>query len=207
MKMSIKNVIATAALGLWLLVPAVASALTPIDLLGRLEQVAQSGSVRAPAAGEIEVAFSPNQGAEALVLKTIGAARTELRVMAYSFTSSPVTAALIAAKKRGVDVQVVVDYRNNVSEDRSGKAKAALSALATAGVQVRTIDRYAIHHDKVVIADKLHTETGSFNFSAAAAKSNSENVMVVWNNPRVAEAYLEHWSSRWRQGTEWRMPY
>jgi phosphatidylserine/phosphatidylglycerophosphate/cardiolipin synthase-like enzyme len=35
----------------------------------------------------------------------------KLSVAAYSFTSSPVVKALIAAKKRGVDVRVVADEK------------------------------------------------------------------------------------------------
>jgi phosphatidylserine/phosphatidylglycerophosphate/cardiolipin synthase-like enzyme len=37
-----------------------------------------------------------------------------------------------------------------------------------------------------VISDGKHVQTGSFNYSQAAAKSNSENVLVVWNNPDLA---------------------
>src|SRR5438093_2486643 len=89
-----------------------------------------------PAAGTIEVAFSPNEGSEALVVKVIDSAKTELRVLSYSFTSAPVTSALLRAKKRGVDVRLVADHKNNVSADSSGKARAALSALVNAGIDV-----------------------------------------------------------------------
>jgi phosphatidylserine/phosphatidylglycerophosphate/cardiolipin synthase-like enzyme len=96
-------------------------------------------SFQVPAAGSIEVAFSPSEGSEPLVIKVIDSARRELRVLSYSFTSAPVTAALLRAKKRGVDVRLVADQKNNVSEDRSGKARAALSAQVNAGIDVRTI--------------------------------------------------------------------
>src|SRR5689334_23301871 len=107
-----------------------------------------------PAAGTIEVAFSPNEGSEALVVKVIDSAKTELRVLSYSFTSAAVVSALLRARKRGIDIRLVADQRNNVSEDRSGKARAALSALVNAGIEVRLISVYPIHHDKVVIADR-----------------------------------------------------
>jgi phosphatidylserine/phosphatidylglycerophosphate/cardiolipin synthase-like enzyme len=167
------------------------------------EELVQPGSTKVPAAGDVEFAFSPNEGSEALVLKVIASAHSELRVLAYSFTSAPITKALLDAKKRGVDVKLVVDYKNNVREDRSGKAKAALGALATAGILVRTISVYPIHHDKTIVADHTHVETGSFNYSASAAKANSENVLVLWNNPRVAAGYLAHWERNWRQGADW----
>ena len=50
-------------------------------------------------------------------------------------------------------------------------------------------------------------ETGSFNFTAAAAKGNSENALVVWNDPALAETYLTHWQSRWDQGQAFKAKY
>jgi phosphatidylserine/phosphatidylglycerophosphate/cardiolipin synthase-like enzyme len=160
-----------------------------------------------PAAGTIEVAFSPNEGGEALVVKVIDSAKSELRVLSYSFTSAPVTAALLRARKRGVEVRLVADQKNNVTEDRSGKARAALSALATAGADVRTISIYPIHHDKVIVADRQTVELGSFNYSDAAARKNSENVLVNWGNPKLADVYLQHFERNYRQAVKFEPSY
>jgi phosphatidylserine/phosphatidylglycerophosphate/cardiolipin synthase-like enzyme len=160
-----------------------------------------------PAAGTIEVAFSPNEGGEALVVKVIDSAKSELRVLSYSFTSAPVTAALLRARKRGVEVRLVADQKNNVSEDHSGKARAALSALATAGADVRTISIYPIHHDKVIVADRQTVELGSFNYSDAAARRNSENVLVNWGNAKLAEVYLQHFERNYRQAVKFDTAY
>jgi|JI9StandDraft_1071089.scaffolds.fasta_scaffold21182_2 phosphatidylserine/phosphatidylglycerophosphate/cardiolipin synthase-like enzyme len=157
--------------------------------------------------GTIEYAFSPHEGAEKLVLKVIGSARSEIRMMTYSLTSAPVVEALIAARRRGVDVAIVSDYKNNVADDKSGKARAALSALVNAGCRVRTISIYPIHHDKVIVADRETVETGSFNYSDAAANKNSENVMVVWRNTELAKGYLEHWNSRFSRGDDYQTRY
>ena len=156
-----------------------------------------------PAAGSLEVAFSPDGSAEALVLKVIDSARKELRVLAYNVTSSSVTRALIRAKKRGVDVRLVVDHRLNVEEDRTAKSRAALSALVNAGVEVRTTEAFVAHHDKVIVADRETVELGSYNFTEAAARRNSENVLVNWRNPALARAYLAHFE-RNRAGS---LPY
>lgn len=188
--------------------PALAGSRTLAKELGSLlESSSQPRSVIVPAAGEIEVAFSPNESAEALVVRTIDAARSQIRMLTYSFTSAPVTAALIRAKKRNVDVALVVDFKNNVSEDRSGKARAALGAVSTAGILVRTISAYPIHHDKTIIVDGAHVETGSFNYSDAAARRNSENVVVNWNNPKLAAVFLQHFERNWRQGVEYKPAY
>jgi phosphatidylserine/phosphatidylglycerophosphate/cardiolipin synthase-like enzyme len=160
-----------------------------------------------PATGHVEVAFSPNEGSQALVLKVIDSARAELLVMSYSFTSAPVVAALLKAKKRGVDVHLVADQKNNTSEDRSGKARAALSALVNAGVDVRTISVYPIHHDKVIIADRETVEMGSYNYSDAAARKNSENVLVNWRNPELAKVYMKHFERNYKQAQRYRDQY
>ncbi|EDT42936.1 phospholipase D-like domain-containing protein [Burkholderia ambifaria] len=101
--------------------------------------LALAGHAQAETAPTVEVAFSPDGGAESLVLCTIGQAHQSIRVLAYSFTAPAVTRALITAKRRGVDVAVTVDARSNFEEDRSGRARAALSALAYAGIPIRVV--------------------------------------------------------------------
>jgi len=156
---------------------------------------------------KIEVAFSPGGGANALVIRALNSARSSIRLAAYTFTSPEVVRALIAAKRRGVDVAVVADYRNNVSEDRSGKARAALNLLVNAGIPTRTIATFPIHHDKYAVIDGRQVQTGSFNYTVAAATKNSENVLVLWNAPDIARQYLAHWQSRYEQGQDYRSAY
>ena len=156
----------------------------------------------------LEAGFSPDRSsAEDLVLKVIGSAGTSLKMSAYSFTSPTIVRAMLDAKRRGVHVQLIADERSNLNEDRSGKARHALNAVAEAGIEVRTISAYAINHDKLMIVDGRHIETGSFNYSTAAARRNSENVLVVWNSPELATIYLRHWEKRWSQGRDYQQSY
>jgi len=150
------------------------------------------------------VGFSPEGTGVALVLKTIASAKRTIRVSAYAFTSREIARALADAKVRGVDVEVAVDARQNLSGSGRGASAAALNILLRAGIPVRTIEAYAIHHDKTVTVDSETVQTGSFNFSAAAARTNSEDVLVLWNCPAVAQAYTAHWQSRWAQGAPYR---
>jgi phosphatidylserine/phosphatidylglycerophosphate/cardiolipin synthase-like enzyme len=146
-------------------------------------------AVQPPASGSahaIEIAFSPEAGAEALVLKVIGSARQSVRLAGYSFTSPAIVRSLMDAKRRGVDVKVLLDDKGN----RGQAGLAAINLIVGAGIPLRVVSAYAIHHDKYIVVDGKHTETGSFNYSQAAAKSNSENVLVVWDNSHVAHQYL-----------------
>lgn len=166
------------------------------------------GIADAPTANaSVEVAFSPDGGAESLVLKFIGSAKASIRLAAYAFTSPSVVRALLEAKRRGVDVAVVVDHKNNLQESRTNASREALNLMVNAGIPTRTVSVYPIHHDKYIVVDGRHVETGSFNFTAAAAKRNSENALVVWNDPTLAARYIEHWQSRWAQGQPYRSSY
>jgi phosphatidylserine/phosphatidylglycerophosphate/cardiolipin synthase-like enzyme len=173
------------------------------SLLDEFTRALQAHTDRAPATALIETGFSPDGDAERLVLKVINASQKSIRLAAYSFTSPKVVRALMEAKKRGVDVRVVVDEKGNQS--KSGTA--ALNLLTGARIPVRTNGEYAIHHDKYIVADNLHVQTGSFNYSRAAAGSNSENVIVIWHNAELAASYLRHWQSRYAQGKEVKAGY
>lgn len=113
----------------------------------------------APKGMTVEVGFSPDGDGETLVLRAIGAAHSSIRLAGYTFSSPTIVRALIDARKRGVDVAVVVDG--------------------------------------------LTVETGSFNYTSAAAKRNSENVLVIWNDGPLAGRYITHWQSRWEQGQQY----
>lgn len=153
-----------------------------------------------PAPVSIESAFSPDAQAQTLVLKVIASASSDIRLAAYSFSSPAVLAALLAAKQRGVDVRVLADYRRN----RKRINLDALDALAGAGIAVRTIDVYAMHHDKYIVVDGQTVQNGSFNYTHDAAVSNSENVLVVWRNALLAQSYIAHWESRWQRAKDYR---
>src|SRR5690606_1367696 len=57
-----------------------------------------------PAQGSVEVAFSPANDPEALIVNVIDEARTSLFVHAYVFTSRNIARALLRAHERGVQV-------------------------------------------------------------------------------------------------------
>jgi phosphatidylserine/phosphatidylglycerophosphate/cardiolipin synthase-like enzyme len=156
----------------------------------------------ANAAPSVQVGFSPEGSARALVLATIGSARHHIHMLAYAFQAPDIVQALVAAKQRGVEVQVVVDKQRN-----QGKAsQVAMKEATRGGVALRTNDRFHLHHDKTIIVDDDTVETGSFNFAPSAETLNSENLVVLHDMPDVARQYLAHWQSRWAQGVPYSAP-
>lgn len=151
----------------------------------------------------VDVGYSPEGTADQLVMTSIERARQSIRLSAYTFTSPSVARALVAAKHRGIDVAVVADAKESAKRTQ----QAALNVLVQAGIPTRTISAYAIHHDKFIVIDGAAVETGSFNFSAAAARRNSENALLLTGCPDLARSYLNHWQSRWNQGVDYTLAY
>jgi phosphatidylserine/phosphatidylglycerophosphate/cardiolipin synthase-like enzyme len=80
-------------------------------------------------------------------------------------------AALVAAKQRGVDVVVILDKSDERASSGSGAAY-----VARAGIPIFIDYQPAIAHNKVIVVDKHIVVTGSYNFTAAAERKNTENV-------------------------------
>ncbi|MDD4885467.1 MAG: phospholipase D family protein [Thiomonas sp.] len=151
-------------------------------------------------------AFSPSGGALALVIQAIDQAHSSIHMAAYLLTSSEVARALVQAKKRGVTVQVLLDWKGNFDED-ARYARHAIGILRNAGIAVRSIDAYAIFHDKYMVIDRRTVQTGSFNYTYSAAHRNAENVLVVWNAPALAARYLADWQRNWDLGRPVQLDY
>lgn len=136
-------------------------------------------------------AFSPNGGGTALVVSTIASARKTIRMSTYSFTEPVIGKALLDAKKRGVDVSIVVD------KDHNGRRETGIPSvskfLVDNGVNVVLTRAYQIQHNKVIIVDAETVQTGSFNYSRSAEKYNAENVLVISGCPKLADQYMNDW--------------
>jgi phosphatidylserine/phosphatidylglycerophosphate/cardiolipin synthase-like enzyme len=147
---------------------------------------------------QLQMGTSPNGGALSLVLSAIDSATTSIEVASYSFTSKKIAQALVNKHRQGIKVRVVMDK----SQDSEKYSSATF--LANAGIPVRINSRYAIQHSKIMIIDTRTVETGSFNFSNAAATRNSENVLVIWNHAELAKQYADYWLRLWNEATPYR---
>lgn len=142
---------------------------------------------------DVEVAFSPKQGATQLIIDTIEKAENSIFVAAYSFTSKPIAKALIRAHQNGIDVGVVVD-----KSQRTTRYSAYLE-LKKLGLPIRINSNYAIMHNKFMIVDAKILQTGSFNYSQAAENNNAENVLVISDNSMVVKQYTQKWLELWNE--------
>lgn len=142
--------------------------------------------------GTAQVAFTPGDDASALVVEALRQARRQILVQAYSFTHRAIAEALVAARRRGVDVRVIADRAQAVRLETS-----LVEWLARQGVPVWLDGDHAAAHDKVMVIDPGGADavliTGSFNFTHAAQHRNAENLLLLRGNPHLAEAYAANW--------------
>ncbi len=134
------------------------------------------------------VHFSPRGGCTDEACKRLQGAKREVLVQAYSFTSKPITQALVNAYRRGVKVDVVLD-KSQLSERHS-----TIGLLAQAGVPIEIDAAHAIAHNKVMVIDGEEVLTGSFNFTEAAEDRNAENLLVIRDNA-LAVQYARNWQA------------
>jgi phosphatidylserine/phosphatidylglycerophosphate/cardiolipin synthase-like enzyme len=134
------------------------------------------------------ICFSPQGGCTDRIVEKINAARSEILVQAYSFTSAPIAKAIVEAHKRGVKVEVILD--------KSQKKEKYTSAtyLSNAGVPTYIDAQHAIAHNKVIVIDEQIVITGSFNFTKAAEMNNAENLLII-NSGELARIYRANWNA------------
>jgi phosphatidylserine/phosphatidylglycerophosphate/cardiolipin synthase-like enzyme len=90
------------------------------------------------------VYFAPNGGATEAVIRELNAAKTQVLMQAYSFTSAPIAKALVEAHKHGVKVLAVLDKSNETAK------YSAATFLSNAGMPPLIDDQHAIAHNAVL---------------------------------------------------------
>jgi phosphatidylserine/phosphatidylglycerophosphate/cardiolipin synthase-like enzyme len=142
--------------------------------------------------GTVQLAFSPEDDAGALVVQAIRGARKQVLVQSFSFTHRKIAQALIDARRRGVDVQLIAD-----GEQIRRMERGLVPGIAAAGVATFVDDAHSSAHNKIMVIDAGTPQavviTGSFNFTQAAQYKNAENLLLFRGNPQLTQAYLANW--------------
>ena len=173
-----------------------------LGLLAACSATADPAIHRYRATGSVEVAFTPGDRIDRLLIAAIDAARSEVLVQAYSFTDHAIARALVRARARGVAVRVVADR-----EQARALPQNVLAELAAGGVEAWLDGNFQAAHNKVIVIDAetphATTITGSYNFTIAAQRNNAENVIVLRDNAAVARAYRQNWEQLRASALAW----
>ncbi|MEN6316617.1 MAG: phospholipase D family protein [Clostridiaceae bacterium] len=135
---------------------------------------------------QVDIYFSPNGGCTEAIIAELNAARSEIFIQAYSFTSASIAKALLHAKKRGVNIQIVLD------KSQKTQRYSSYTFFQNQSIPVYIDTAHAIAHNKIIIIDRQIVITGSFNFTKAAEQKNAENILIIKSN-ELAKIYLKNW--------------
>ena len=156
-----------------------------------------------PATGTVQVAFPPEEDANGLIVKALREASKTVRVLAYSFTSNEISFALVEAKRRGIDVQVIAD-----AEQIRRLEHNKIGLMYQAGVRVWLDEQHQSAHNKVILIDAESANptivTGSMNFTYSGQFKNAENVLILRGNKPLADAYNANWQRHHNHATPYR---
>ncbi len=155
-----------------------------------------------PPPPQVEAVFTPGDDVSGLIARRVARARESVQVQAYLFTDRRLAMALLAALKRGVEVEVVGD----AAQHEAGGLP-WLGTLERAGARVYLDTSHAAAHNKIVIVDGAsHAATvitGSYNFTQAAQSKNAENAVVISANRAVTDRFVRNFAQHRAESGPW----
>lgn len=126
------------------------------------------------------------------VLPLIQNAKKYVYIPTFIITHEELTNELINAKKRGVDVKLIIDATNVYSR------KSKIKELRSAGVPVKVENYAGKIHSKSIIIDDEYIVAGSMNFSNSGENKNDENVLII-ENKTLARYYKGFFEYLWKK--------
>lgn len=141
--------------------------------------------------------FAPDDDVRDLLLNLIDAEQKSIYIAAFLLTDATVSRALLTAKNRGVDVQLVTDQF--CCKSRHGRVgvlhDGGIDVLVYFGEQSGNNMSDIMHHKFIVFGKNLRGRaivwTGSLNFTNSARLKNQENVILL-DHENVVEQYAKH---------------
>lgn len=133
---------------------------------------------------------------EAPIINFIAAAQEELLVSVQELDHRPIAEALIAARKRGVFVRVILeqDYLREAkppADDGLGAQeinRELLTRILRGGVDAKADYNPNIFHQKFIVRDRDAVLTGSTNFTTTGVTKNLNHIAII-TDEEVAREY------------------
>ena len=141
----------------------------------------------------LDIYFSPqDKSLKNGVIPLINNSKKYIYVPTFLITDKKVTEAIINAKKRGVEVKIIVDALNASAIHSKHKE------LRDNGISVKTENYAGKMHSKSMVIDDMYTVIGSMNFSNSGENKNDEN-MVIIKDSEIAKFYKNFFLYQWNR--------
>jgi phosphatidylserine/phosphatidylglycerophosphate/cardiolipin synthase-like enzyme len=157
---------------------------------------------RAVSSADIEVLYAPSDAPLDRIVTLYQQARRYIYVSVYGLTYPRAVEALVAAKKRGVDVRMLTDQERTLEV----KQHSALRTLHLAGIPIRVNQHDGLMHLKQVVIDDEINASGSMNHTTSGNSYNDERMDIITDRAisrKVRDQFLSMWDDHARF-TEWK---
>ena len=150
----------------------------------------------------VEVLYAPDDAPLDRVITLYQQAKRYIYVSVYGLTYPRAVEALVAAKKRGVDVRMLTDQERTLEI----KQHSALQTLRLAGIPIRVNQHEGLMHLKQVVIDDEVNTSGSMNHTTSGNRYNDERMDII-TDPAISRRARERFLSMWNDQTrfaEWK---
>ncbi len=140
-----------------------------------------------------EIYFTPGPECENSIVSYIDSA-DNIDIVMYSLNNDVIVAALKRAQDRGAKIRILAD------KTQAATKNSKVLELYRYGIPVRVHTVYKIEHNKVGIFDGKVVVTGSFNWTNAATRRNSENCLIS-KQAHDAQTFQSRFNWLWQKNT------
>lgn len=124
------------------------------------------------------------------IIPLIDSSKKYIYIPAFLLTHDELSASLVKAKNRGVDVKLIIDATNPVN------SRSKVKYLRQANIPVKVENYAGKLHSKSIIIDDKYIISGSMNFSNSGENKNDENCLIIIDT-RLARYYRGFFEYLW----------
>lgn len=139
--------------------------------------------------------FTPSPDCENQIMRLLNTAQKSIDISVYSINNNNIVETLLEVHKKGIPIRILTD------RTQAGGRGAKSIHLYENGLNIRVHSKHRIEHNKFMVADDEAVITGSYNWTNPASLKNSENCLVVWNDPKTILSYKKRFEYLWDVNT------
>lgn len=159
-------------------------------ILGLMSCLSACQKPPVPKANSISACFTPGLQCSQEVINSINLAQHNILIQVNALTSSEIAKALVAAKQRQVDINILLD-----KYQLKQKNYALLKYLINENIPIWIDYKPSVANNKILIIDNDRVITGSYNFAQNNQEKNAANLLII-EDPTLAKSYAVNWQSR-----------
>lgn len=129
------------------------------------------------------------------LIENIDKAKKTIHIASFEADLTDISNALIAAKKRGVDVRWITDDEHGIEADTE-PGHGQFKAMKAAGIQIKDDKRGALMHNKFWLFDGQIVWTGSTNVTVSGMFEQNNNAIVI-RSAKLAAIYEKQFEEMW----------